>query len=1110
MKIFLSYGHDANAPLVEKIKEYLSRDPEGNTKHEVWIDTSEIKAGNDWRDSITDGIMHSDVVLAGLSQHSTRNPGVCRDELSISIGVMGGNIKPVLLEPADVVAAPAMLSHIQWVDMSEWKQHVHEGFDSEYFKEKFKEISTMIDTPENERYNGDITRLKDKLHPISSLSRIQSLTSKQMYGRQWLYEKIEEWDKADKERIFWIVGGPGFGKSTFAANLQKSVYSGKIPAIQFVEWGKPDHSNPCNILRNLAFQLAVRYPDYMRFVLALPQLDNLINMNEHELFDILFCESTFMKIDGGHESVWFLIDALDEANDEYDNKIALTIARHIDRMPKWIKFILTSRDDSKVRFHLQKYHPQVFDLEEYVITKNSDDLEVYIKSELEKYNPSNSQVKQILEKSQGVFLYLTLCVEGFKSGEYSIDNLDELPDGLNEYYAQFFSRQFKKNLGYYKREVVPVLQAIVSSKRTLDTKFLRYVVNYSESKFYEVIGAVEHICRLYSDNQLEKITFFHSSIENWLTNYKTAGNYYVSKEDGMHLFANRYSEWLCSDNKAEENAWATYPYGLQHLSQVNKSIPSSVTFERIGNVLCELKSFSALGAFSKYHTEARDSILSYCNMLLFNNKEEDYLYLIIDLFECVKEDYIKIGVVDPETRRLKARDTVFNGSSIFHATRNAASIGFIIRECSKTYSYRSYDTVAILLRIIQVIRLYNRELCSPYDEIPSGMFYDLRDFCVMEMDDIVELLQEMKNKYASPCNIADLYGYDGELYQLALANRYPEWYSYVDKEIAEKKRLNISNALPKIQGIQLHSAPTTPMTVVLEDADKTTGKPEELIYAGNGKVLRVIGEWWRFKKENPTEVIKQLLEDNKIDEAIILAKRCLDDDSENIVSREILAQAYHIKGHNYCKKSDHSNGQKYFFSALEIYEQLSAETTKSYIEVIATLTKNIVVAYGYMRNDEEYDKYLDKLLDLYLQLQATNLDKYDKTIIDLRNHMVFRLLKKNAIDEALKVALENYQMNPKNEESIYYLSRCFFAKSYLYSTKFDYINAIVNIENAIKLQSHNLEYYSTKGIYLMNLNRTDEALSMLQHIIEIDPNFIRINPNAETLYQALKQFGLVT
>ena len=44
MKISLSYGYDSNAPLIEKIKEYLSKDAEGNLKHEVWIDSSEIIA----------------------------------------------------------------------------------------------------------------------------------------------------------------------------------------------------------------------------------------------------------------------------------------------------------------------------------------------------------------------------------------------------------------------------------------------------------------------------------------------------------------------------------------------------------------------------------------------------------------------------------------------------------------------------------------------------------------------------------------------------------------------------------------------------------------------------------------------------------------------------------------------------------------------------------------------------------------------------------------------------------------------------------------------------------------------------------------------------------
>ena len=52
MKIFLSYGRDSDAPLIEKIKEYSSKEAEGNLRHEVWIDTSEIKTGKDWREKI--------------------------------------------------------------------------------------------------------------------------------------------------------------------------------------------------------------------------------------------------------------------------------------------------------------------------------------------------------------------------------------------------------------------------------------------------------------------------------------------------------------------------------------------------------------------------------------------------------------------------------------------------------------------------------------------------------------------------------------------------------------------------------------------------------------------------------------------------------------------------------------------------------------------------------------------------------------------------------------------------------------------------------------------------------------------------------------------------
>jgi hypothetical protein len=93
MRIFLSYGHDSNEDLVRRIKADLEE-----LHHDVWIDKSEIKFGDDWRRKIPDGIIGSNRVLSFLSKYSTRNPGVCRDEIAIAIGVKGGNIQTVLVE----------------------------------------------------------------------------------------------------------------------------------------------------------------------------------------------------------------------------------------------------------------------------------------------------------------------------------------------------------------------------------------------------------------------------------------------------------------------------------------------------------------------------------------------------------------------------------------------------------------------------------------------------------------------------------------------------------------------------------------------------------------------------------------------------------------------------------------------------------------------------------------------------------------------------------------------------------------------------------------------------------------------------------------------------
>ena len=947
MKIFLSYGHDENEKIILKIKDYLSKDAYGNPKNEVWIDKSEIKAGKDWREEITKGIVQSDVVLAGLSKHSTRIPGVCRDEIRISVGVKGGNIKTILLEPTDEVAAPAMISHIQWLDMSDWKKHKDEGFESEYFQEKFRQIAEMIETPENERFNGEITRLKDALEPISSISRIKSLTQKEMYGRRWLYEKIEEWDKTSNNRLFWIVAGPGFGKSMFAANLQEQ-YNARIPAIQFVEWGKPDHSNPCRILKNLAFQLAVRYPEYRTFVLQQPDVINkkLNEKNEDELFDLLFCESTWMKIDGGQENVWVLIDALDEANDEYGNKIAQTLARHMDRMPHWMCFILTSRDDSKVMLPLQKYHPQIFDLEEYVKEKNSEDLLLYVRGELEKLHPTEDQVKQIVDKSQGVFLYLSLCVEGIHNGEYSLDHLDKLPDGLNGYYYEFFTRQFGNDIERYKKEIAPVLQLMVAAKKNLQLPFLRYLLGVTETKFFETIAALEHICRITDENESEIITFFHNSVENWLTDRKKTGPFFISREDGLIMFVERFSGWLCSQKKDDEREWDVYPYGLMHLAGLSSVIPDNFNRTKLNTLLNSLRHNPGLGGFSKCHTVTRDSALAYCEMLLNNGKEKEFLDIIIEFFECVKDDYIKIGLVRPDTRRFRIKEDIpFDGAAIFQATLNAGSLAFLIRESCRTYNFQSYETISILLRLVEVIRGYNLWLCSPYEERPPYLFDDLSDLIVAEMDSVIVVLKEKKNHFDLPCSPNEEYSYVGDLYQLALAKRHPEWYSYAFAEIEERKREKekgkvYTNSVPSVYDspFKLVRPGRTEMKVRVEAADKTHAKPEDTIFIGNNNVLVVL-DWGEREStdESPEALDKRIID-------------CFN------------------KGNHHSQNKDYQNALASFQEAYWLYKQRGNITPIGE----AVLCENIGFLYFMLSDvDKSIDYYL-YALDLRVKAQGLN------------------------------------------------------------------------------------------------------------------------------------------
>ena len=86
-RVFLSYGHD---PACLEIVQRISLDLQ-SAGWDPWVD-KRIEYGDDWRREITKGILDSQHMLAFLSQHSTRKPGVCRQEVAIALGPLKGHV----------------------------------------------------------------------------------------------------------------------------------------------------------------------------------------------------------------------------------------------------------------------------------------------------------------------------------------------------------------------------------------------------------------------------------------------------------------------------------------------------------------------------------------------------------------------------------------------------------------------------------------------------------------------------------------------------------------------------------------------------------------------------------------------------------------------------------------------------------------------------------------------------------------------------------------------------------------------------------------------------------------------------------------------------------
>ena len=530
MRIFLSYGHDKNAEVVKRIKEYLT-----NKGYDVWIDTSEIPAGKDWRERITNGLIGSNGVISFLSKHSVRNPGVCLDELKIAVCIKNAYIKTVLLENENEVNPPSMVCNTQWIDMSDWMDVSEEDW-NDYFEEKMALLLKSLSSDEATQYADELDKISSELSISNNTSKEHRLLKQIFVGRGWLMKKVNDWF-ADRNRDpFIIYGVPGSGKSAFAANLAQ--YNPDVLTSMFFEWDHYEFRSVDTVIKHFAFKLAAAVPDYRRMLLSLCNDAKLNKYNAAALFDYLILNPLQCCIDGNRGKGIVIFDGLDEVSSE----VSELLIRKSTQLPSWIKVLFTSRYDASTVSLFAKSNIIMLDDS---LEQNINDIKEYLAYRLD-LSVDSDKVCKLAEKSEGSFLYAVSFCDAIDNGSMSLNDANRLPSGLFNFYHSFFKRLFETRDSFL--EMRPFLELLCVNDdlpEDVITECLgldRYGLWELRLNVKSLVTNAESSCGVNTNYRLKTIQFVHQSIKDWLTDPTLSGEFFIDVSKGYKRLSKYYEK----------------------------------------------------------------------------------------------------------------------------------------------------------------------------------------------------------------------------------------------------------------------------------------------------------------------------------------------------------------------------------------------------------------------------------------------------------------------------------------------------------------------------------------------------------------------------------------
>ena len=379
--------------------------------------------------------------------------------------------------------------------------------------------------------------------------------------------EIERWLVGEQEqRVFWLNGLAGTGKSTIAQTVAETAFAdGKLGASFFCSRDFADRSNLQAIFPTLAFQLAYQYPlfrgELLRVLKAHPNAGRGSLCSQMEKLIV-------RPLKAGCISTLIIIDALDECKDEEPASAILSIlSRCVDEIPD-VRFFITGRPEPRIRsgFRLKPLRPitEVFKLHDVERSSVDSDIKLFFKAHLTNIAktrsdcdftedwPSSSDIDVLCGKAAGLFIYASTVVKlvSFihRTPAEQLERIISLPQstvhegrsGVDLLYTQ-------------------ILEQVAADMDTDEDK------KEISSRFKAVVGAVLLVSDPLSVRALTDL-LKHSNINTTLRSLHSLLLIPDDPEDPIHIFHKSFPDFLTDPSRCKNEKFFVDP--IIHHAQI--------------------------------------------------------------------------------------------------------------------------------------------------------------------------------------------------------------------------------------------------------------------------------------------------------------------------------------------------------------------------------------------------------------------------------------------------------------------------------------------------------------------------------------------------------------